>query len=81
MKKVLVLTNKNVFNLLSVNSVGKLRIISKHERKQKMENGGIADNGGLGLVWAFLSELLSSPILSSPITIMVMLFETNESGW
>lgn len=81
MKKVLVLTNKNVFNLLSINSVGKLRIISKHERKQKMENGGIADNGGLGLVRAFLSELLSSPILSSPITIMVMLFETNESGW
>lgn len=51
------------------------------KEKKKMEAGGIADNGRLGLFLAFLPELLSSPLLSSPNTIMVMLFEANESGW
>lgn len=46
-----------------------------------MEKEGIADNGGLGWFLAFLSELLSTPLLSSPNTIMVILFEANESGW
>lgn len=69
-----------LFNLLNINSVGKLRVTLiktwKEKKTTKLEKAGIA---GIGRLAFFYQSFC--PLQSSQNTVMVMLFEAGESGW